>query len=195
MDKLDLFHINVTINTKCIFSGPVSCADCDKSFLSKYELSQHQTGVHGDHYTCDKCARVFTSQSGLYKHQRDIHLHQYKYHCPNAECGRGFVGKEQYTNHMNKHLDLKPYQCEKCRKGFTTKSVLTAHSLCCGKETRDEFVCETCNTAFKRKGNLDEHVKYAHSLGLCACVCGKRYKWPKTLAAHKKKCPAWLPTE
>ncbi|TFK69702.1 hypothetical protein BDN72DRAFT_840067 [Pluteus cervinus] len=47
-------------------------------------------------------------------------------------CGRGLTSRDNLTNHLNFHFNIKPYECPHCKKAFTTKADCTRHTKKCG---------------------------------------------------------------
>ena len=53
------------------------------------------------------------------------HKQHFKHIC--AQCGKGFMNCNHLETHQNGHMDVKPFECYKCRKGFCSKSALKHH--------------------------------------------------------------------
>ena len=42
-------------------------------------------------------------------------------------CNKLLITQDDYEEHMNHHMGLKPYMCNKCGKGYKNKSSLNSH--------------------------------------------------------------------
>ena len=45
-----------------------SCDGCSKTFLTKYELKEHEKITHNPHFVCEECHFIFTKQAKLKYH-------------------------------------------------------------------------------------------------------------------------------
>jgi uncharacterized Zn-finger protein len=43
------------------------------------------------------------------------------------QCGKTFKFNYLYIQHMQRHVDERPFKCDKCYRGFGTKGTLKAH--------------------------------------------------------------------
>lgn len=63
------------------------------------------------------------------------------------------IGKLQ--DHLNKHLGLKPFNCDECGKPFLSKHHVKLHKRSHTKEKN--FKCTKCDKAFRNPGSLRSH--------------------------------------
>ena len=63
--------------------------------------------------------------------------------------------------HQNGHMDVKPFECYKCRKGFCSKSALKCHQASCTIITKEHECC-ICGKLFLSSENLCRHQKRVH---------------------------------
>ncbi|XP_076465066.1 uncharacterized protein LOC143296877 isoform X11 [Babylonia areolata] len=74
---------------------------------------------------CEYCNASFASASGLDRHKKLLHLNRLPHTCP--VCGKGFTEKDHFEGHMNRHNNVKAYQCSQCSRQFTYKTSLRRH--------------------------------------------------------------------
>jgi uncharacterized Zn-finger protein len=73
-------------------------------------------------YYCDNitCQKSFSRRTRLNAHMH-IHLGTLPHKCPIDGCGKMFSEKPNMIIHIRKHTKEKPYCCNECGKGFSTK--------------------------------------------------------------------------
>jgi uncharacterized Zn-finger protein len=78
-------------------------------------------------YCCiyPNCSREYRSKYTLEKHIKRFHLGLDKPKC--EICGREFSSTESFQQHKNIHLNIKPFQCGQCDRGFRNKCMLVRH--------------------------------------------------------------------
>ncbi|KAL8604940.1 hypothetical protein ACOMHN_028568 [Nucella lapillus] len=98
---------------------------------------------------CGLCDKSFTSASGLSRHKRCVHsARSLPYVC--SVCGRGFHDKETHEGHLNRHNNVKAYQCSRCRRQFTYKTSLYHHvrnSTTCAREGSDTYLIKRASSS------------------------------------------------
>uniref|UniRef100_A0A0K2U926 Zinc finger protein 99like [Pundamilia nyererei] n=1 Tax=Lepeophtheirus salmonis TaxID=72036 RepID=A0A0K2U926_LEPSM len=200
---------------------PFKCVSCDKAWMYKYLLEEHNRIVHQglkSTYSCDTCGKGFGRANNLKKHKDTVHATSFDFICD--YCGKAYPIKQYLRTHIRDfHSDIpsvkelletsrfkikesqqkivfrrsdpkKRYECDKCCKKFTHRSLLECHisnvhegikPYCChlcGKsistranlrlhilrhdENRPKFICELCGKEFLNKQTLKEHVLYSH---------------------------------
>lgn len=74
-------------------------------------------------------------------------------------CDLSFKAKQGLIDHENRHLGLKPYQCNQCNKRFITKSLCLSHYQTHSKTVKREHQCTTCGKLFASKSCMKMHMK------------------------------------
>ena len=75
---------------------------------------------------CEFCQKAFTSHSGLTRHQNRVHFQNCQpFVC--SICHKGFTERGHFEGHMNKHNNVKAYECPSCNKRFLYKTSLDQH--------------------------------------------------------------------
>lgn len=138
-----------------------SCTQCEKSFLSKKTLKNHEK-KHTEirKYDCTTCQKSFSIASSLKSHL-DTHSDT-SYICP--ECGLKLNTKRTLRQHMLNHSDFKPFKCNICGKEFKRSKSFKAH-LMIHSDLR-HYSCMWCDKTFKSGANFRKHKKEVHPIEL-----------------------------
>ena len=101
------------------------CELCDQTFKSLAELYQHKGKVHFK-TQCPNC--------GLMVSNNNLKYHILQKHTPDNEkphqchqCGKGFVQRYLFDDHMNIHTGDKPHKCKYCPASFASKGTMLMH--------------------------------------------------------------------
>jgi hypothetical protein len=109
---------------RCAVQKHYTCEECGKGLKSKQAFEDHMqmhTGI--PNHLCDKCDQKCYSRAALTNHVINKHDH-----CCCETCGKGFTNQRALTDHMNIHLNLKPYICrEGCDMAYSDRSCRNQH--------------------------------------------------------------------
>jgi prophage antirepressor-like protein len=95
--------------------------NCDYKTKTDSNLKRHEL-KHADANTkCPHCEYTNLYQTILNNH---IKTHLF---CPFYNCDYKTTNKTRYDTHRNMHLEIKPFNCEICKKSFSQKPVLENH--------------------------------------------------------------------
>ena len=81
----------------------------------------------GKQFACPQCQRSYVTKCGLKQHVDRIHKKQFRYWC--ETCGKGFIGRCTYHDHIAAHTGVKRHTCGLCEMKFMNKSSLKKHVL------------------------------------------------------------------
>ena len=161
-------------------------------------------------YLCDWCPARFDNRSAARVHETSHRGQEAKCYV----CSKLYADRYSLRYHLRTHGIGRQIRCEHCRKAFSKPSRLAAHIRSHHKNIRD-FVCPTCNKAFKTRVHLNNHFRqhsgekpfeckvcherFRHKASMithcrkhdgqrpyCCEVCGKTFREPSTLKAHSR---------
>jgi uncharacterized Zn-finger protein len=144
------------------FKSEETSDECSQSedSLSDYTNSMDdghsQPGASDEFLTCNVCRRCFNGPASLNRHMRAHHDERH-FACTHPGCSKKFSHSSTLKDHMNIHLQRKPYTCKECGKGFPNGSNLNRHARIHTKSK--PYVCPVCNKAFSQSSNLRVHQK------------------------------------
>lgn len=192
------------------------CDICGKIFNKSSTLKVHLS-CHKQKQ-CPHCFKWFNSHSHFNLHLKN-HIRPLKrkrnlkyYYC--EACDYRSLNKNTLEAHINKaHLNIRPFICEICQKGFYKKRNLTQHFVThekkkektceiCGDTFMNEktliehlmlhsglkpFKCDKCGAEFITSGRRLEHIKRKHmEKDECCIICDKKFSLKKDLNSHLK---------
>ena len=103
-----------------------NCLDCDKEFVTKKSLYQHQKDVHFHSLKCECCDKFFSKKSNLVRHLMRIENEPVRQETPKIpenfpHCNKLFSSHQSAATHVkNVHGEMS--SCSICNKKFTQKN-------------------------------------------------------------------------
>lgn len=140
-------------------------------------------------YTCDFCGENIKFKTAFVQHLKQHTIYQ-RYKCQQCEFSyksRSKLLEHSIEVHGEKLSVVKgTFVCEHCDKKFDTKSIFESHKLSHNENARN-YMCETCNAAFKSVGNLRRHQQtHAPTRDFQCDDCSKSFKTPLALKIHSE---------
>ena len=163
-----------------------ACQECQIVFLTKAKLDIHLDIVHqkSEHFSCQFCDRSFLLRIQLKNHQRKEHSNQKKELISNLKsvhekpilfkcqyCEKSFESEFMLKRHLNRlnqcnlkrSLNNQKFFCMECECGFATKEKLQIHMKSVHlTPTPILFKCKYCAKIFKGRFHLKRHKKKVH---------------------------------
>merc|ERR1711867_291898 len=99
---------------------------------------------------CLQCSREFNNLEDFKMHENNCHICE--------QCNNWYEKREDLEDHRERRH--KRYTCDQC--GYdesTNKTELDDHI----REWHAEYNCNQCENSYRLKGNLENHIKKAHS--------------------------------
>ncbi|RZF39987.1 hypothetical protein LSTR_LSTR002390 [Laodelphax striatellus] len=173
--------IDHDINEHSDLHFEVACEFCDRMFLSQDRLQIHTNSFHSEKkLPCDLCGEKFTSKSTLLTHKV---RHSGRFTC--VHCGLTANSNSALVEHIRKHTDERPFDCDICDKKFKSKNNLRAHMRSHSK--LPQFKCSTCGKLFTDWSTMHRHKKIHSTDKPFTCeLCGKCFPLLSRLNEHKK---------
>ena len=112
------------------------CEICSKTFTRKNYLVIHMKNHADKSIKCTVCSKMFRWNSALQAHLTAAHgMGPKEGACTCEFCGRQFQDKSNYRQHRYTHLQVKPFNCEACGKGFIRRDLMKSHKEKCHAAT------------------------------------------------------------
>ncbi|XP_026727184.1 zinc finger protein 596-like [Trichoplusia ni] len=169
------YHMRVHRNERTY-----SCDVCKEGFFQMSKLQRHKLKhTKEKKFACSQCNKAFNNLSSLRKHGL-THTEERPYGCPT--CGSRFRDSSNFRKHMLKHerkcgcvgwgacgrgscplRSLRAratHQCPRCPRAFHSGKDMRRHAAV--HTDSKPFRCKVCNRHFRRKDNLERHIRNTH---------------------------------
>lgn len=159
-----------TTTTTQIHTG-FRCKLCKKLFASLVALRHHTAEKHPAEYTCNICNVNFVNEPNYKKHMETAHpdiktienritpaaqatTKNQVFAC--TMCQYKTPDKQNYDDHLRKHVKVKPFKCRICAARFETREQASTHAK--GHQP-DYFKCGSCSMSFPQREMLIKHFE------------------------------------
>lgn len=162
-------QVQVAQATTQIHTG-FRCKLCKKLFATSVALRHHTAEKHPAEYTCNICNVNFVNEPNYKKHMETAHpdiktienrtivtsiqSKNQLYAC--TLCQYKTPDKQNYDDHLRKHVKVKPFKCRICAARFETREQASIHAK--GHQP-DYFKCGSCSMSFPQREMLIKHFE------------------------------------
>ncbi|XP_026489353.1 zinc finger protein 62-like isoform X2 [Vanessa tameamea] len=163
------------------------CKKCGAGYITIAALRKHGKTHYQGHFPCDYCDKSYTSLTKKRNHEKGVHTGGWlRNKCPH--CPEIFVSYYDRSEHLVKVHNEAPvvYPCNACNKTYKKKFELNRHIKHHHLQQRS-FLCDKCNAKFFSKRGLVDHMTRHTGAEICSCdVCGKSFSRMRTLREHMR---------
>ncbi|KAM3957674.1 LOW QUALITY PROTEIN: uncharacterized protein ACR2FA_008387 [Aphomia sociella] len=163
------------------------CNKCGVGYITIAALRKHDKTHAQGIFPCDFCDKSYTSLTKKRNHEKGVHTGGWlRNKCPH--CPEIFVSYYDRSEHLVKAHNEKPiiYPCNACNKTYKKKFELNRHIKHHHLQQRS-YLCDKCNAKFFSKRGLVDHLAKHAGGEVYACdVCGKVFSRARTLREHLK---------
>lgn len=168
------------------------CNHCEMVFQRAAQLKEHIKSLrNGRAIMCRKCYTGFDSRLDLNQHMEQNGKCKKLRSTKTAlctYCGETFVSKWAMQVHMRRHLNVRPFECDKCDLKFSTRLQLQRHEPKHAKE-HEWFLCpvDGCGKSYSQMCHLKYHEKQKHSEPTFKCShCQKMFTTERYRSYERK---------
>lgn len=163
------------------------CKKCGAGYITIAALRKHGKTHYQGNFPCDYCDKAYTSLTKKRNHEKGVHTGGWlRNKCPH--CPEIFVSYYDRSEHMVKEHNEAPilYPCNACNKTYKKKFELNRHIKHHHLQQKN-YLCDKCNAKFFSKRGLADHLTRHNGGEMCACdVCGRTFTRLRTLKEHMK---------
>ena len=181
-----LSHLNEHITSHTGDRKPYSCTVCGKVFSTETSIRRHENLHAGMKLVwCTVCHKKLPSRYSLMKHRAEVHdgqnnirlfkdysklslttsnltspacAHSSDRSYPCSQCGKCYSSMASLKTHEKKHTEIKPHQCDCCKRSFYQPHELRKHKLQVHLGS-NPYICSFmgCQATFQFKCDLQLH--------------------------------------
>ncbi|CAK1587571.1 unnamed protein product [Parnassius mnemosyne] len=163
------------------------CKKCGAGFITIAALRKHGKTHYQGNFPCDFCDKMYTSLTKKRNHEKGVHTGGWlRNKCPH--CPEIFVSYYDRSEHLVKVHNEAPivYPCNACNRTYKKKFELNRHIKHHHLQQKN-YLCDKCNAKFFSKRGLIDHMLRHTGAELCSCdICGRSFSRARTLREHMR---------
>ncbi|CAB3375639.1 Hypothetical predicted protein [Cloeon dipterum] len=176
----------------CINPPSLNCVVCNKRFLDRFTLLEHQRETHCVNFktvvgfeTCRIChAKVWGARRGMKKHIDKAFRDGRRIRC--EFCCKTYNSFGTLARHVRlKHekSSALEHECSICQARFAAKIILDYHVR---EQHKKEFVCDMCGKKVFNRARFMTHILNVHKIEwrVPCSFCFKRFSSRKLMKKH-----------
>ncbi|CAK1554344.1 unnamed protein product [Leptosia nina] len=146
------------------------CKKCGTGYVTIAALRKHDKTHYQGNFPCSHCDKVFMSQTKKRNHEKGVHTGGWRRNkCPH--CPEVFVSYYDRSEHMVKVHNEQPliFPCNACNKTYKKKFELNRHIKNHHLQQKN-YLCDKCNAKFvSKRGLIDHMAKHTGLIDHCSC--------------------------
>ena len=177
---------------------PYQCSkkNCNEIFkMDQFKRNHERTCLFELRFPCNQCDKTFVSTRNLSDHVKQIHDEEksaFRYECPHCP-GKKFFKKSNYESHMISHKDGKEVErhpCDECNQTFKRIRTLKAHKKHKHSDSKTTYLCKECGKYLESytgyRQHLAQHGAPVYIKRNYSCkICEKSFRAPADLKIHE----------
>lgn len=168
------------------------CNDCGKQVDYDHELDLHKK------FFCKKVKKSFQCTSCKLSFINEVEKDEHPctedptkpYYCIVQDCQTNSRNVKDLTEHVTRHLGIKPFLCNICGRAFSAKKDMDRHADI-HKDSKD-YICQICGQSFKSYHTMRRHVfihkfKDRFKCDQCPYTSAMRNSFNQHLIKHRQR--------
>lgn len=168
------------------------CNDCGKQVDYDHELDLHKK------FFCKKVKKSFKCTSCKLSFISEVNKDEHPctkdpikpYYCIVQDCQTNSRNVKDLTEHVTRHLGIKPFLCNICGRAFSAKKDMDRHADI-HKDSKD-YICQVCGQSFKSYHTMRRHVfvhkfKDRFKCDQCPYTTAMRNSFNQHLIKHRQR--------
>jgi len=172
------------------------CADCGKTFGSKYHLNRHATTHSGASYPCDSCGSIFKRKEGLRVHMSKVHdgslIEEEASITVKVENDEGVNDSRRAFERESLEEANEEYSSYKDSVNYDAEgSLLEESEMELGdnldSDGNSKYGCNLCEKRFKNSTHLKRHEVVHSGIKFSCTECPSTFSRKDKLTSHIRK--------
>lgn len=170
----------------------ILCEQCGKRVDFDHELELHRKFLCKKvlrNSPCRVCKLSFRSRHELVNHPCTRSATK-PFFCSEADCNWSGKGFKDLTEHVTRHMGIKPFLCTTCGRAFAAKKDMDSHADV-HRDSKD-FQCQECHLSYRSERSLKRHMimhkfKDRFKCRECSYSSALRSSFNNHMLKHKKR--------